>query len=42
MVNRSRMSPHLWALEVTHKRAALYKGGTEIIAMPASWEVTGT
>ena len=42
VVNRSRMSPHLWALEVTHKRAALYKGGTEIIAMPASWEVTGT
>ena len=41
VVSRSRMSPHLWALEVTHKRAALYKGSTQIIAMPASWEVTG-
>lgn len=39
-VNRVRMTPHLWILEVVHKMAALYKGTNQIIAMPQSWEVT--
>ena len=35
-VMRSRMSPHMWTIEVTRRRAALYKNGTKIVDAP-SW-----
>lgn len=41
-VGRRRMSAHLWELVVTHKRAALYKGGTQIISKPSSWKVVSS
>lgn len=36
-VRRTRMSPHMWRIEVTHYRANLLKNGAVQWAAPAEW-----